>query len=158
MVVYAHGHTLDEAVQNARPGGRGVDLSYGSFWITSSNGQRASVQSHPNTNQVKVRDMSTITRSDVEYVAGLAQLQLDEAATERLVGEMNHILGYMEKLNELNTDDVEPMMHAMALTNIFREDEVKPSLPREIALRGAPVHDNEYFMVPKILDVEGGGA
>lgn len=102
--------------------------------------------------------MSTITRSDVAYVAGLAQLRLDDAATERLVDEMNNILGYMDKLNELNTDDVEPMLHAMALTNIFREDEVKPSLDRDLALRGAPMHDGEYFMVPKILDTEGGDA
>ncbi|MCF6287242.1 MAG: Asp-tRNA(Asn)/Glu-tRNA(Gln) amidotransferase subunit GatC [Candidatus Hydrogenedentes bacterium] len=102
--------------------------------------------------------MSTISKSDVAYVAGLAQLDLDEAATTRLVGEMNSILGYMEKLNELDTDAVEPMMHAMAVTNVFREDEVKPSLPRELALRGAPLHDDEYFLVPKILDTEGGGA
>ena len=102
--------------------------------------------------------MSSITESDVAYVAGLAQLDLDAAATARLVGEMNSILGYMEKLNELDTDSVEPMMHAMDLTNVFREDVVTPSLPRELALRGAPNHDNEYFMVPKILDAEGGGA
>ena len=102
--------------------------------------------------------MSKITLADVEYVAGLAQLDLDAAAKTRLAQEMSDILSYMDKLNELNTDGVEPMMHAMALTNVFREDEVKPSLPRELALRGAPVHDNEYFMVPKILDAEGGGA
>jgi aspartyl-tRNA(Asn)/glutamyl-tRNA(Gln) amidotransferase subunit C len=46
----------------------------------------------------------------------------------------------------------------MALTNVFRDDEVRPSMARELALRGAPVHDNEYFIVPKILDAEGGGA
>ena len=70
--------------------------------------------------------MSTISRSDVAYVAGLAQLDMDEAATERLVAEMN--------------------------------SKVTPSLPRELALRGAPTHDDEYFTVPKILDAEGGGA
>ncbi|MBX3178252.1 MAG: Asp-tRNA(Asn)/Glu-tRNA(Gln) amidotransferase subunit GatC [Candidatus Hydrogenedentes bacterium] len=102
--------------------------------------------------------MSTITQADVAYVAGLAQLDLDAAAKARLVHEMNDILAYMEKLNELDTGGVEPMMHAMALTNVFREDEVKPSLEREIALRGAPVHDNEFFIVPKILDTEGGDA
>jgi aspartyl-tRNA(Asn)/glutamyl-tRNA(Gln) amidotransferase subunit C len=102
--------------------------------------------------------MSAITKSDVAYVAGLSQLDLDDDAKDRLVDELNSILGYMEKLNELNTDSVEPMMHAMALTNVFREDEVRPSLPRELALRGAPMHDNAYFMVPKILDAEGGGA
>ena len=101
--------------------------------------------------------MSKITLADVEYVAGLAQLDLDADAKTRLVNEMSDILSYMDTLNELNTDGVEPTMHAMALTNVFREDEVKPSLPREEALRGAPLHDNEYFIVPKILDGEGGG-
>lgn len=102
--------------------------------------------------------MSKITEKDVEYVAGLAQLDLDGAAKARLVQEMSDILSYMDKLNELDTKGVEPMMHAMALTNVFREDEVKPSMPREMALRGAPNHDNEFFLVPRILDAEGGGA
>lgn len=102
--------------------------------------------------------MSKITQADVEYVAALAQLDLDPEAKSRLVDEMDEILTYMDKLSALNTDGIEPMMHAMALTNVFREDEVKPSLPREAALRGAPVHDNEFFVVPRILDTEGGDA
>jgi aspartyl-tRNA(Asn)/glutamyl-tRNA(Gln) amidotransferase subunit C len=88
----------------------------------------------------------------VDYVAGLAQLRLDDAAKERLVREMGDILAYMDQLNELNTDAVEPMMHAMEMTNVFREDVVKPSLPREEALKNAPVHDGEYFIVPIILE------
>lgn len=96
--------------------------------------------------------MSTITIKDVEYVAGLAQLQLDDAAKERLVREMGEILGYMDQLNALDTSQVEPMMHAMALTNVFREDSVGESLSREAALSNAPNHDGEYFLVPKILD------
>lgn len=96
--------------------------------------------------------MSTITIKDVEYVAGLAQLQLDDAAKERLVREMGEILGYMDQLNALDTSKVEPMMHAMALTNVFREDNVGESLSREAALANAPNHDGEYFLVPKILD------
>lgn len=96
--------------------------------------------------------MSTITVKDVEYVAGLAQLQLDETAKERLVREMGEILTYMDQLNALDTSNVEPMMHAMALTNVFREDVVGESLSREAALANAPSHDDEYFIVPKILD------
>jgi aspartyl-tRNA(Asn)/glutamyl-tRNA(Gln) amidotransferase subunit C len=102
--------------------------------------------------------MSKISLQDVEYVAGLAQLDLDDAAKARMAQEMSDILTYMDTLNSLNTDGVEPMMHAMPMTNVFRDDVVAPSLPRELALRGAPVHDDEYFVVPKILDVEGGGA
>lgn len=96
--------------------------------------------------------MSKITTVDVDYVAGLAQLRLDEAAKERLVREMGEILGYMDQLNELNTENVEPMMHAMELINVFREDEAGESLSRETALAMAPVHDEEYFLVPRILD------
>ena len=96
--------------------------------------------------------MSSITLADVEYVAGLAHLRLDETAKKRLTEEMGAILAYMDKLNELDTGHVEPMMHAMAMTNVFREDEVGPSLPREAALRNAPMDDGEYFLVPKILE------
>jgi len=95
--------------------------------------------------------MSQITKADVEYVAGLAQLDLDDAAKERLVRELGDILTYIEKLNELDTSNVEPMMHAMQLTNVFREDVVEPSLPREEALKNAPNADGEYFLVPQIL-------
>ena len=96
--------------------------------------------------------MSKITKQDVEYVAGLAQLRLDEPAKERLVREMGDILAYMDQLNELDTSNVEPMMHAMEMTNVFRQDVVEPSLPREEALMNAPVHDGEYFIVPRILE------
>lgn len=96
--------------------------------------------------------MSKITRQDVEYVAGLSQLELDEPTAERLVHEMGNILAYMDKLNELDTSAVEPMMHGMEMTNVFRPDVVGESLPREIALRTAPLQDDEYFLVPKILE------
>lgn len=96
--------------------------------------------------------MSKIAAEDVEYVAGLAQLRLDDAAKERLTKEMGDILHYMDKLNELDTDNIEPMMHAMAITNVFREDEVRPSLSHDEALRNAPLDDGEYFLVPRILD------
>ena len=96
--------------------------------------------------------MAKITQKDVEYVAALAQLALDDVTKERLVGEMGDILGYMDKLNELNTDTIEPMMHAQEMTNVYRDDEVKPSLSREEALRNAPQTDGEYFLVPKILE------
>lgn len=98
--------------------------------------------------------MSKITVQDVEYVAGLAQLSLSGEEQTRLLVEMDEILAYMDKLNSLDTSGVEPMMHAMELTNVFREDEVGPSLSRDLALRGAPMHDNEYFLVPRILEAD----
>ena len=98
--------------------------------------------------------MATITKANVEYIAGLAQLTVDDAAKERLVHELGDILAYMEKLNELDTSNVEPMMHALKMTNVFREDEVRPSLDRDTALMNAPKTDGEYFLVPRILDTE----
>ncbi|MBI2422037.1 MAG: Asp-tRNA(Asn)/Glu-tRNA(Gln) amidotransferase subunit GatC [Candidatus Hydrogenedentes bacterium] len=102
--------------------------------------------------------MSTISKKDVDYVAGLAQLHLSDAETNRLVEEMGTILEYIEQLNELDTSGVEPMMHALEVTNIFREDEVTPSLDRDAALAVAPLHDGEYYLVPKILDNGDGGS
>ncbi len=98
--------------------------------------------------------MSRITEKDVDYVAGLARLRLDEEARARLVREMDAILGYMDKLNELNTEGVEPMMHALEMTNVFRDDVVGESMPRDLALETAPQHDGAYFIVPPIMDPE----
>ena len=98
--------------------------------------------------------MAKITTEDVEYVAGLAQLILDDDSKERLVHEMGDILNYMDKLDELDTEGVEPMMHVLDLTNVYREDVVRESLSREDAMRNAPKSDGEYFLVPRILDTE----
>ena len=98
--------------------------------------------------------MGKITKDDVAYVASLAQLSLTPEVQERLLKEMGDILEYMDKLNELDTSNIEPTMHAMAMTNVFREDVVGPSLERETALMNAPKTDGVYFLVPKILDNE----
>ena len=98
--------------------------------------------------------MGKITREDVAYVASLAQLSLTPDVQDRLVKEMGDILQYMDKLNELDTAGIEPTMHAMAMTNVFRDDVVGPSLDRDQALMNAPKTDGEYFLVPKILDTE----
>jgi aspartyl-tRNA(Asn)/glutamyl-tRNA(Gln) amidotransferase subunit C len=98
--------------------------------------------------------MAKITREDVRYVADLAQLSLDPETEERLVREMGDILSYMDKLNELNTDGVEPMMHVMEVSNVFRDDDLGVSLDRDTALMNAPKTDGEYFVVPRILDLE----
>ncbi len=98
--------------------------------------------------------MPKITRDDVEHVAALAQLSPDEATKDRLLEQMNDILAYMDKLNELDTSSVEPTMHAMPMTNVFRDDVLGASLEREQALKNAPKTDGEYFLVPRILDVE----
>jgi aspartyl-tRNA(Asn)/glutamyl-tRNA(Gln) amidotransferase subunit C len=98
--------------------------------------------------------MAKITKKDVEYVAGLAHLSPEENTKERLAKEMGDILAYMDKLNELDTEGVEPTMHAIPMTNVFREDVATAGLDQEQALKNAPKSDGEYFLVPRILDVE----
>ena len=95
-----------------------------------------------------------ITTEDVDYVAGLAHLQLDDELKARLIKEMGEILDYMDKLNELDTEGVVPMMHVLDMTNVYREDVATPSLDRETALKNAPKTDGAYFLVPRILDSE----
>ena len=70
---------------------------------------------------------------------------------------MNSILAYMEKLNELDTTNVEPLSHVMDITNVFREDETRPSLPREKALGNAPDRSEKFFKVPKVIASRSGG-
>lgn len=100
--------------------------------------------------------MSEITRDDVAYIARLANLALDDEEVRRLAVEMRQILSYVEKLNELDTSDIEPMMHVLPLTNVLRDDHVGQSLNRDTALANAPASDGEYFLVPRILDTESG--
>ncbi|MCH8204457.1 MAG: Asp-tRNA(Asn)/Glu-tRNA(Gln) amidotransferase subunit GatC, partial [Candidatus Hydrogenedentes bacterium] len=92
--------------------------------------------------------MAKITLKDVEYVASLAQLSLDDEAKQRLLKEMGDVLAYVDKLNELDTDGIEPMMHVLDISNVYREDVVTGSLDREAALRNAPKTDRAYFLVP----------
>lgn len=96
--------------------------------------------------------MARITESDVDYVAGLARLSLDGETKRRMVKDLSNILDYIDKLNELDTANIEPMMRVLEATNVFREDVVGESLDRETALENAPKSDGEYFVVPRILD------
>lgn len=95
-----------------------------------------------------------ITIEELYHIADLANLYLPEERAESLSKDLSEILQYVEKLKELNTDGIEPMMHAVPIKNVFREDKVEPGISREDALRCAPLHDGEYFLVPKILEVD----
>ena len=92
-----------------------------------------------------------ITRQEVRHVALLARLELSEAEEERMTGQMNDILGYMDKLNELDTKDVEPTTHAIQLQNVFRPDSVQGSLDRKDSLANAPGTDGVNFVVPRVI-------
>jgi aspartyl-tRNA(Asn)/glutamyl-tRNA(Gln) amidotransferase subunit C len=93
-----------------------------------------------------------ITRADVEHVAELARLELSAAEKEQFIGQLNSILTYIEKLSELDTADVEPTSHVIPLSNVWRDDTVRPSLDRELALRNAPEESHFFFKVPRIIE------
>jgi aspartyl-tRNA(Asn)/glutamyl-tRNA(Gln) amidotransferase subunit C len=92
-----------------------------------------------------------ITRADVENVSMLARLQLSDAEIDRLAGELASIVGYVDQLAQVNTDGVEPMAHAVELSNVFADDKVEPSLPREAALANAPRHNERGYLVPPVM-------
>ena len=89
---------------------------------------------------------------DVKYVAHLARIALAPAEEEKLAAQLGNILGYIEKLKELDVKEVEPTAHAVPLINVFRPDEIRPSLSNEDALRNAPSKANGLFLVPKIVE------
>lgn len=89
---------------------------------------------------------------DVKYVAHLARLSLSPEEEEKLGSQLGNILGYIEKLKEVDVSGVEPTAHAFPLVNVTRPDEVQPCMPHEEALRNAPAQANGLFMVPKIVD------
>jgi aspartyl-tRNA(Asn)/glutamyl-tRNA(Gln) amidotransferase subunit C len=93
----------------------------------------------------------SISRSDVEKVALLARLHLTEAELETATGQLSRIVDYVDQLSEVDTQGVEPMAHAIELANVFRDDAVATSLPREEALANAPHHDNRGYLVPAVL-------
>ena len=92
-----------------------------------------------------------ITKKEVLYVAELARLNLDEAAIEKFAGQIGDILAYVDKLNEVDTEGVEPTSHAITLTNAFREDELQSHLDRDKALANAPQREDGNFVVPKVV-------
>ncbi len=89
---------------------------------------------------------------DAPYVAHLARLQLTPDEERKLGAQLGGILGYIEKLKELDVTGVEPTAHAVPLVNVSRPDEVRPSLSHAAALRNAPAQANGLFMVPKIVE------
>ena len=97
-----------------------------------------------------------IDQEQVKKVAKLSRLELTEAEIEEFTGQLSAILDYVEKMNELDTTDVEPLAHCLPISNVLREDCAKESLGTEKALANAPQRDGEFFKVPKILDDSSG--
>ncbi len=89
---------------------------------------------------------------DVKYVAHLARIALTPDEEKKIGSQLGHILGYIEKLRELDVSSVEPTAHAVPLVNVTRADEIRPSLPHDKALRNAPRQAGGLFIVPKIVE------
>ncbi|MBO8164765.1 MAG: Asp-tRNA(Asn)/Glu-tRNA(Gln) amidotransferase subunit GatC [Brevibacillus sp.] len=96
--------------------------------------------------------MSAITRKEVEHVANLARLTLTEEEVQRYTNDLNAILAFAAKLNELDTSDVPPTSHATDVHNVMRDDENRPSLPLDAVLKNAPDHEDGQFKVPAVFE------
>jgi aspartyl-tRNA(Asn)/glutamyl-tRNA(Gln) amidotransferase subunit C len=94
----------------------------------------------------------SLTAQEVEWVAHLARLQLTEAELQTLTRQLSAIVDYVDQLKQVNTDGVEPMAHALAIHNVFREDAAAPSLPVADALVNAPQRRGDFYGVPAVLD------
>lgn len=93
-----------------------------------------------------------IDKDTLNKIAHLSRLEFDEKNTDKMVNDMNGIIAFVEKLNEVNTDGIEPLTTMSHEINAMREDVVKPQLSHERALKNAPKKDSDYFRVPKVLD------
>jgi aspartyl-tRNA(Asn)/glutamyl-tRNA(Gln) amidotransferase subunit C len=92
------------------------------------------------------------TDLDVKYVAHLARLSLTAEEEQKFGAQLGQVLGYIEKLNQLDVSNVEPTAHAVPLVNVTRPDEIRPSISNEEALKNAPAKANGLFIVPKIVE------
>ncbi|MDD5644684.1 MAG: Asp-tRNA(Asn)/Glu-tRNA(Gln) amidotransferase subunit GatC [bacterium] len=88
----------------------------------------------------------------VEYLANLSRLEFDDTKLAEITGQLEEIIKYVEKLNILDTKDIEPTAHILPLKNVFREDKISPSIDRNKIFKSSPDSDNGYFMVPRIIE------
>jgi aspartyl-tRNA(Asn)/glutamyl-tRNA(Gln) amidotransferase subunit C len=93
-----------------------------------------------------------LTRQDIESVAYLSRLELSDDEKDRFTGQINRLLDNFEKLQELDTEDVEPMSHVIPVSNVFRKDESRPSLPPEEVVSNGPQVADNCFVVPRVVE------
>jgi len=96
-----------------------------------------------------------LTEGQVRHVAKLARLNCSEEEITMFTRQLGAILEYVAQLEELDTENVEPLAHCLPIHNVFREDTVQPSLCNDEALKNAPNRDGEFFSVPKVLGDAG---
>ena len=93
-----------------------------------------------------------ISEQDIKTVASLSRLRIREEEAPDVLFQLNKILNYVENLQAIDTTDIEPTTYALPMQNVFRADVVKPSLDRELALSTAPLQEDGYFKVPRVLE------
>ena len=93
-----------------------------------------------------------IKKDTIKYVANLARIGLDRQEEELFARQLNDILAYMQQLNKVDTENIEPMSHAVSISNVLREDTLKDSLLNNDALKNAPQKKEGFFKVPKIIE------
>jgi aspartyl-tRNA(Asn)/glutamyl-tRNA(Gln) amidotransferase subunit C len=94
----------------------------------------------------------SLTAEQVRWVAHLGRLELGDADLETMTRQLSAIVDYVNQLQQVNTDGVEPLAHAVELQNVFRDDEPAPSLPADAALANAPQRRGDFYAVPAVLD------
>ncbi len=93
-----------------------------------------------------------VTENDVKVVASLSRLNISPEESAEVIAQLDKFLTYVENLQSIDTTKIEPTTYAVPMQNVFRADEVKPSLARELALSNAPLKDDGYFKVPRVLE------
>ena len=93
-----------------------------------------------------------IDNETVDKIAHLARLEFENEAKQEIIKDMNNMLSFIDKLNELDTQNVEPLIYMSDEVNVMREDDVKHEITQDEALKNAPKKDSDYFKVPKVLE------
>lgn len=93
-----------------------------------------------------------LTNEEVNYIAKLSRLKLNGKETANFTDQLNSILDYMNKLNKVNTEGIEPTSHSFKLVNVYRDDKVEKSYPLDDMLSNAPEPEGNYYKVPKIIE------
>ncbi len=93
-----------------------------------------------------------IDTETVDKIAHLARLEFENEAKEQIIKDMNNMLSFIDKLNEIDTSNVEPLIYMSDELNVLRDDEVKQEITQAEALKNAPKHDSDYFKVPRVIE------
>jgi aspartyl-tRNA(Asn)/glutamyl-tRNA(Gln) amidotransferase subunit C len=93
-----------------------------------------------------------VDKKTVKEIAHLARLSFDEQSLENVISDMNRMIAFVDKLNELPTEGVEPLVYMVNEVNVLREDDSKQEINKSDALKNSPKHDSDYFRVPKVIE------